>query len=57
MEAMAAVPDALVDEVALCGPRERIAERLAAWKTCGITTMICGTSEMGALRTVAELVL
>lgn len=57
MEAMAAVPDALVDEVALCGPRERIAERLAAWKTCGITTMICGTSDIGALRTMAELVL
>ena len=29
-EAEAAVPDALVDEVALCGPPERIRERLAA---------------------------
>ena len=57
MEAMAAVPDALVDEVALCGPRERIAERLAAWKTSGITTMICGTSDINALRMMAELVL
>ncbi|MEP7339570.1 MAG: LLM class F420-dependent oxidoreductase [Acidobacteriota bacterium] len=57
MEAMAAVPDALVDEVALCGPKERIAERLAAWKTCGITTMICGTSDIQALRTMAELVI
>ncbi|MBK7597602.1 MAG: LLM class F420-dependent oxidoreductase [Acidobacteria bacterium] len=37
MEAVMAVPDALVDEVALCGPRERIAERLQSWKTCGIT--------------------
>lgn len=57
MEAMAAVPDALVDEVALCGPKERIAERLAAWKTCGITTMICGTSDINVLRTMAELAL
>jgi F420-dependent oxidoreductase-like protein len=57
MEAMAAVPDALVDEVALCGPRERIAERLAAWKDCGITTMICGTSDINAVRVMAELVL
>ncbi|HQR34064.1 MAG TPA: LLM class F420-dependent oxidoreductase [Blastocatellia bacterium] len=57
MEAVAAVPDALVDEVALCGPKERIAERLAAWKTCGITTLICGTSDIGALRTMAELAL
>lgn len=57
MEAIAAVPDALVDEVALCGPKERIADRLAAWKTCGITTMICGTSDINALRTMAELVM
>jgi F420-dependent oxidoreductase-like protein len=57
MEALAAVPDALVDEVALCGPRERIAERLAAWKDCGITTMICGTSDINAVRMMAELVL
>src|SRR6266550_3559730 len=38
-EAEAAVPDALVDEVALCGPRERIRERLAEWKSSGITTL------------------
>ncbi|MGE0887002.1 MAG: LLM class F420-dependent oxidoreductase [Blastocatellales bacterium] len=57
MEAMAAVPDELVDEVALCGPKERIAERLASWKTCGITTMICGTSDIGTLRAMAELTL
>lgn len=56
MEAVMAVPDALVDEVALCGPRERIAERLQSWKTCGITTMICGTSDINAIRTMAELV-
>ncbi len=57
MEAIVAVPDALVDEVALCGPRARIAERLAAWKDCGITTMICGTSDINAVRVMAELVL
>jgi F420-dependent oxidoreductase-like protein len=56
-EAIPAVPDALVDEVALCGPRARIAERLAAWKDCGITTMICGTSDINAVRTMADLVL
>ncbi len=57
MEAIASVPDELVDEVALCGPRERIAERLAAWKTCGITTMICGASDINALRMMAEVAL
>jgi F420-dependent oxidoreductase-like protein len=56
-EAAAAVPDALVDEVALCGPRERIAERLPRWKTAGITTLICGAVQPEALELMAELVL
>ena len=56
-EAAAAVPDALVDEVALCGPRERIRERLAGWRESGVTTMICGAGQVEALRTMAELVL
>jgi F420-dependent oxidoreductase-like protein len=55
MEAVMAVPDELVDEVALCGPRERIADRLAAWKECGITTLICGASDIETLRVMAEL--
>ncbi|HEX5083090.1 MAG TPA: LLM class flavin-dependent oxidoreductase, partial [Blastocatellia bacterium] len=57
MESMTAVPDELVDEIALCGPRERIAERLAAWKECGITTLICGASDINTLRVMAELAL
>ena len=36
-DAAAAVPDELVDELALVGPRERIAERLEAWKESGAT--------------------
>ncbi len=54
-DAEAAVPDALVDEVALCGPRERIRERLAEWKAAGITTLMVG-GDTEALRTMAELV-
>ncbi|HEU5367586.1 MAG TPA: LLM class F420-dependent oxidoreductase [Ktedonobacterales bacterium] len=57
LEAMAAVPDALVDEVALCGPKERIAELLEPWKTSRATTLICGTSQPEALRVMAELLL
>jgi F420-dependent oxidoreductase-like protein len=38
-EAAAAVPDALVDEVALCGPRERIAEQFDAWRRSPATTL------------------
>jgi F420-dependent oxidoreductase-like protein len=56
-EAAAAVPDALVDEVALCGPRERIRERLSIWREAGVTTLICGAGQPEALRTMAELVL
>jgi F420-dependent oxidoreductase-like protein len=56
-EAAAAVPDALVDEVALCGPRERIREHLSKWRDAGITTLICATSNVEAVRTMAELVL
>jgi hypothetical protein len=51
------VPDALVDEVSLCGPKERIRERLEAWKSSGVTTMICGVGQVEALRLMAELAL
>jgi alkanesulfonate monooxygenase SsuD/methylene tetrahydromethanopterin reductase-like flavin-dependent oxidoreductase (luciferase family) len=56
-EAEAAVPDALVDEVALCGPRERIRERLASFTSSGITTMMVGSNDPNTLRTMAELTL
>jgi F420-dependent oxidoreductase-like protein len=56
-EAAAVVPDALVDEVALCGPRERIRERLAGWKDSGVSTIICGIGDPTALRAMAELAL
>ncbi len=56
-EATAAVPDAFVDEIALIGPRERIIDRLDAWKGSGITTMILGSTQPEALRLMAEIVL
>jgi F420-dependent oxidoreductase-like protein len=55
-EAEAAVPDALVDDVALCGPRERIRERLADWRAAGVTTLMIG-GDATAVRTMAELAL
>ena len=51
------MPDKLVDEVALVGPRERIAERIAAWKDSPVKTMLIGTRQPEALRALAELLL
>ena len=56
-EAIAAVPDELVDAVSLVGPKERIAERLAAWRETPVTTLVLGTMQPEALQTLAELVL
>jgi F420-dependent oxidoreductase-like protein len=55
-EAIAAVPDALVDEVALVGGRDRIADRLAAFRDCGVTTLVLQARQPEALRLLAELV-
>ncbi len=55
--AVAAVPDELIDEISLIGPKERIADRLDAWKESGITTMIVGAQQPEALQLMAELTL
>jgi F420-dependent oxidoreductase-like protein len=57
MEATEAVPDALVDETNLIGPRARIAERLGAWEAAGVTTLLVMPTDPGTLRTLAELTL
>jgi len=54
-EAMALVPDKLVDEVALVGSRERIADRLKAWKASPVKTMLIGTGDINAVRALAEI--
>jgi alkanesulfonate monooxygenase SsuD/methylene tetrahydromethanopterin reductase-like flavin-dependent oxidoreductase (luciferase family) len=56
MEAMAAVPDELVDQIALVGPKDRIRARLAAWKSSGVTDMILGAGQPEALELVAAAV-
>jgi len=56
-EAIAAVPDALVDAVALVGTKERIRDRLAAWRETPVTTLIIGSPQPEALQVLAELVL
>jgi len=57
-EATAAVPDALVDAVHLVGPRDRIRDRLQAWKEAGrkgwVHTMNVGSPQKEALELLAE---
>jgi F420-dependent oxidoreductase-like protein len=54
-EAIAAVPDALVDEVALVGDRVRIGDRLDAFRECGVGTLILQARQPEALSLLAEL--
>jgi F420-dependent oxidoreductase-like protein len=56
-EAIAAVPDELVDAVALVGPKERIRDRLEAWRDTPVTTLLVGSPQPEALDVLAELVL
>jgi F420-dependent oxidoreductase-like protein len=56
VEATAAVPNQLADEVSLVGPAARIRDRIAPWRESGVTTMICGLRQADAMRTLAEAV-
>jgi alkanesulfonate monooxygenase SsuD/methylene tetrahydromethanopterin reductase-like flavin-dependent oxidoreductase (luciferase family) len=60
-EAAAAIPDALVDEISLIGPADRICDRLAAWQHAArdhhIRTLVLKTADCELMRVVAEAVL
>lgn len=60
-EAARAVPDALIDEVALVGPIDRIRERAAAWRRLGqegkVGTVILGMSQTEHIETIADILL
>ncbi|MEL7433219.1 MAG: LLM class F420-dependent oxidoreductase [Chloroflexota bacterium] len=56
-EAVVAVPDELIDSVALVGPKERIAERIELWKDSDVTTMLVQTNDIETVRALAEMVL
>jgi alkanesulfonate monooxygenase SsuD/methylene tetrahydromethanopterin reductase-like flavin-dependent oxidoreductase (luciferase family) len=60
-EAEAAVPDALIDETSLVGPKERIRDRLEAWKAVAndhrVGTLLLAGATAEALRVVVEAVL
>ncbi|HEX3693341.1 MAG TPA: LLM class F420-dependent oxidoreductase [Solirubrobacteraceae bacterium] len=60
-EAMAAIPDELIDKVSLCGPKDVVRERLAVYREAGVGTLgitpIAFTKDdrLQQLRLVAEL--
>jgi F420-dependent oxidoreductase-like protein len=53
-EAAAAVPDEFADEISLVGSKERIRERLQVWRKSAVTTLLAGTTDVEALRVLAE---
>jgi len=60
-EAAAAVPDELVDTVTLCGPADRVRERLAVYRDAGVGTLgvtpmaMAKADRIEQLRQIAEL--
>jgi F420-dependent oxidoreductase-like protein len=56
-EAIAAVPDQFADEISLVGPKERIRDRLQAWRETPITSLLVAGHDRSILPVVAELVL
>jgi F420-dependent oxidoreductase-like protein len=60
-EAAAAIPTALIDMVSLCGPRDAVHDRLAAFRDAGVGTLMVAPMAFAAaergdqLRTIAEL--
>lgn len=56
-EAMVAVPNELIDAVALVGSRDRIADRVQLWKDSDVTTLNIQTNDIEVVRAMAEMVL
>ncbi len=56
-EATAAVPDDLIDAVTLIGPKERIAERVAAWSESKATCLLLTGANKESLEVMAEICL
>jgi F420-dependent oxidoreductase-like protein len=60
-EAAAAVPDALIDEISLVGPPERIKDRLQVWQELAednwVGSLVLAGADAAAMRLVAEAVL
>jgi F420-dependent oxidoreductase-like protein len=56
-EAIAMVPDAFADEISLCGSRDRIKDRLEAWKESPVTSLLVASQDPDAMQMMAEFLL
>ncbi len=56
-DAIAAVPNEFIDEIALVGSKERIRDRLQAWRDSRVTTMLFYGSDVAKLQEIAEIVM
>ena len=54
-EAAAAIPTALVEELALIGPKDKIRHDLEAWRESIVTTLLVA-GDAASLRRIAEVV-
>ena len=55
-EAIAMVPTEFADEISLCGPLDRIKDRVQAWKESAVTTLLLTPTDADTMRTMAEVV-
>lgn len=55
-EAIAAVPDQFADEISLCGPRDRVKEKLKDWENSPVTSLLVN-GDANFLQEMAELAL
>jgi len=55
-EAIALVPDRFADEISLCGPKDRIREKIRDWENSPVTSLLIN-GDSALLRNMAELVL
>ena len=54
-EAARVIPDELADQMSLVGPKDRIRDRLQAWRDSKVTTLLVAASDTSELQTVADI--
>jgi alkanesulfonate monooxygenase SsuD/methylene tetrahydromethanopterin reductase-like flavin-dependent oxidoreductase (luciferase family) len=55
--AIAAVPNAFIDEIALIGPVARIKDRIQAWQQSRVSTLLVHAQDKAQLQTIADVLM